>query len=108
LAPGILARSVIAAIFMATAVDAGRVNIAAYTLLPFGQKVVSRAVYSGRDDISTGPLGVVGNLVWLVFAGWWLALTISSQNLSLPLPSSASASPESARPRSSKALRCAV
>jgi uncharacterized membrane protein YccF (DUF307 family) len=49
-------------------------NIAAYTLLPFGQKVVSRAVYSGCEDIGTGPLGVVGNLVWLVLAGWWLAL----------------------------------
>jgi hypothetical protein len=29
---------------------------------------VSRAVYSGREDIGTGPLGVVGNLVWLVLA----------------------------------------
>jgi uncharacterized membrane protein YccF (DUF307 family) len=35
---------------------------------------VSRAVYSGHDDIGTGPLGVLGNLVWLVLAGWWLAL----------------------------------
>jgi uncharacterized membrane protein YccF (DUF307 family) len=49
-------------------------NIAAYALLPLGQKVVSRAVYFGREDIGTGPLGVVGNLVWLVLAGWWLAL----------------------------------
>jgi uncharacterized membrane protein YccF (DUF307 family) len=50
------------------------VSIAAYTLLPFGQKAVSRAEYSGREDIGTGPLGAIGNLVWLVFAGWWLAL----------------------------------
>jgi len=50
------------------------INIAAYTLLPFGQKAVSRADYSGREDIGTGPLGIVGNVVWLVFAGWWLAL----------------------------------
>ena len=28
----------------------------------------------GRPSIGTGPLGVVGNLVWLVLAGWWLAL----------------------------------
>jgi uncharacterized membrane protein YccF (DUF307 family) len=49
-------------------------NIAAYTLLPFGSKAVSRAAYSGREDIGTGPLGVLGNLVWLVLAGWWLAL----------------------------------
>lgn len=49
-------------------------NIAAYTLLPFGYTAVSRAAYSGRDDIGTGPLGVVGNVIWLVLAGWWLAL----------------------------------
>src|SRR5947207_10694560 len=49
-------------------------SIAAYTLLPFGQTAVSRAQYFGREDIGTGPLGVVGNLVWLVLAGWWLAI----------------------------------
>jgi uncharacterized membrane protein YccF (DUF307 family) len=49
-------------------------NIALYTLLPFGQKAVSRDEYSGREDAGTGPLGVLGNVVWLVLAGWWLAL----------------------------------
>ena len=51
-------------------------NIAAYTLLPFGQTAVSRADYFGYgyEDIGTGPLGFLGNLVWLVLAGWWLAL----------------------------------
>ena len=49
-------------------------NIASYTLLPFGQKAVSRAEYSGSKDLDTGPLGIMGNVVWLVLAGWWLAL----------------------------------
>ncbi len=49
-------------------------NIAAYTLLPFGQRAVSRAEYLGRDDTGTGPLGFIGNIVWLILAGWWLAL----------------------------------
>ena len=49
-------------------------NIAFYTLLPFGQKAVSRADYSGQEDIGTGPLGLLGNIIWLVLAGWWLAL----------------------------------
>src|SRR5258708_13100391 len=49
-------------------------NIAAYTLLPFGQKAVSRADYLGRHDVGTGPLGFIGNVVWFVLAGWWLAL----------------------------------
>ena len=49
-------------------------NIASYTLLPFGQKAVSRAEYTGRQDIGTGLLGLLGNVLWLVLAGWWLAL----------------------------------
>ncbi len=49
-------------------------NIALDTLLPFGQKAVSRAEYYGREDTGTGPLGLLGNIVWLVLAGWWLAL----------------------------------
>jgi uncharacterized membrane protein YccF (DUF307 family) len=49
-------------------------NIALYTLLPFGQKAVSRAEYSGQEDVGTGPLGVLGNIIWLILAGWWLAL----------------------------------
>jgi uncharacterized membrane protein YccF (DUF307 family) len=49
-------------------------NIAVYTLVPFGRKAVSRAEYFGTDDVGTGPLGFLGNLVWLVLAGWWLAL----------------------------------
>ena len=28
----------------------------------------------GRNDFGTGPLGMIGNLIWLVLAGWWLAL----------------------------------
>ena len=49
-------------------------NIASYTLLPFGRKAVSRAEHLGTHDIGTGPLGLLGNIVWLVLAGWWLAL----------------------------------
>ena len=49
-------------------------NIASYALLPFGRKAVSRAEYLGTEDVGTGPFGLVGNIVWLVFAGWWLAL----------------------------------
>jgi uncharacterized membrane protein YccF (DUF307 family) len=49
-------------------------NIAAYTLLPFGQRAVSRDQLTGRSDLGTGPLGLIGNLIWLVLAGWWLAL----------------------------------
>ena len=49
-------------------------KIASYTLLPFGQKGVWRANYLGSEDIGTGRLGVLGNIVWLLLAGWWPAL----------------------------------
>ena len=50
------------------------VNIAIYTFLPFGSKAVRRDEITGETDVGTGPLGVIGNIVWLVLAGWWLAL----------------------------------
>ena len=49
-------------------------NIALYTLMPFGQKAVNRAEYTGVENAGTGPLGLIGNIIWLVLAGWWLAL----------------------------------
>src|SRR5271165_3242089 len=70
---------VIAAVIMAITIIGlpwarAALNIAAYTLFPFGQKAVSRAAYYGEEDIGTGPLGVLGNIIWLLLAGWWLAL----------------------------------
>jgi uncharacterized membrane protein YccF (DUF307 family) len=49
-------------------------NIASYTLLPFGRVALPREQVLGREDLGTGPLGAIGNAVWLVLAGWWLAL----------------------------------
>ena len=49
-------------------------NIAVYTLLPFGSRAVRRDELTGQEDIGTGPLGVIGNLIWFLLAGWWLAL----------------------------------
>jgi len=37
-----------------------------YTLLPFGNRV--------EEAAAPGGLSVLGNIVWFVFAGWWLAL----------------------------------
>jgi uncharacterized membrane protein YccF (DUF307 family) len=49
-------------------------NIANYTLLPFGRVALSREEVRGYEDLGTGPLGTIGNLIWLLLAGWWLAL----------------------------------
>jgi uncharacterized membrane protein YccF (DUF307 family) len=49
-------------------------NIAVYTLMPFGSRAVPRDMVTGVPDTGTGPLGVIGNIIWFVLAGWWLAL----------------------------------
>mgnify|MGYP001000001211 CR=1 FL=1 len=48
-------------------------NIGIMILWPFGSKATSRETTSGAD-IGTGPLGFIGNLIWFLFAGWWLFL----------------------------------
>ena len=47
--------------------------MAGYTLMPFGFQATNRAEVSG-PDIGTGAPGLIGNILWLVLAGWWLAL----------------------------------
>lgn len=49
-------------------------NIAIYTLLPFGSRAVRRDELTGLEDAGTGALGLIGNIIWFVLAGWWLAL----------------------------------
>ena len=49
-------------------------NIASYTLLPFGRVAVRREEREGQQDLGTGPLGTIGNVLWLMLAGWWLGL----------------------------------
>ncbi|TCC61336.1 YccF domain-containing protein [Kribbella pittospori] len=41
-------------------------RIAGFTLWPFGRTMV--------DKPSAGAGAVLGNIIWVVFAGWWLAL----------------------------------
>lgn len=45
-----------------------------FCFFPFGREAISREELSGRADLGTGTLGLVGNVLWFVLAGWWLAL----------------------------------
>ena len=45
-----------------------------FTFFPFGREAISREELTGRADIGTGNLGLLGNIVWFVLGGWWLAL----------------------------------
>jgi uncharacterized membrane protein YccF (DUF307 family) len=48
--------------------------IGEFTFFPFGQEAISRRELNNRDDIGTGPLGFIGNVIWFIFAGLWLAI----------------------------------
>lgn len=52
----------------------GAFNIGLYTLWPFGSEAVRRDSFTGEEDIGTGPLGFIGNVIWFAVAGWWLAI----------------------------------
>ena len=43
------------------------------SMWPFGKEVVDRRDVSGHD-IGTGTLGFIGNVIWFVLAGVWLAI----------------------------------
>lgn len=48
--------------------------IGQFAFFPFGQEAVSRKTLNQRGDIGTGPLGLIGNVIWFLLAGIWLAI----------------------------------
>ena len=58
-------------------------RLARYTFWPFGYDIVSRDQLTGQSDIGTGVISTIGNIVWFVFAGWWLALMHISAAIAL-------------------------
>ncbi|MDE2445308.1 MAG: YccF domain-containing protein [Alphaproteobacteria bacterium] len=58
-------------------------RLARYTFWPFGYDIVSRDQMTGQSDIGTGAVGTIGNVIWFVFAGWWLALMHISAAIAL-------------------------
>ena len=49
-------------------------TIAVFSFWPFGRVAVDRRILTGREDLGTGPLGFLANILWFLLAGWWLAL----------------------------------
>ncbi|MFZ5669229.1 MAG: YccF domain-containing protein [Pseudomonadota bacterium] len=50
-------------------------RIAGFAFFPFGKEIVARDLVTGQEDIGTGPLGFVLNVVWFIFGGWYIALS---------------------------------
>ncbi|GEM30388.1 hypothetical protein NN3_13950 [Nocardia neocaledoniensis NBRC 108232] len=50
-------------------------RLAGYVLWPFGRTVV--------DKPSAGAGSLIGNVIWFIFAGWWLAIGHIATSLAL-------------------------
>ncbi len=48
--------------------------IGQFAFLPFGKEAVNRKQVTQQDDIGTGALGTIGNVIWFLVAGLWLAI----------------------------------
>jgi uncharacterized membrane protein YccF (DUF307 family) len=48
--------------------------IGQFTFWPFGKEAINREYVNGVPDIGTGTLGTLGNILWFICAGVWLAI----------------------------------
>lgn len=48
--------------------------IGKFTFFPFGKEAITRKELRQKDDIGTGILGTIGNVIWFILAGVWLAI----------------------------------
>ena len=48
--------------------------ISQFSFFPFGKEAISRKELTQEEDIGTGTWGTLGNIVWCILAGLWLAL----------------------------------
>ncbi|GAB2874947.1 YccF domain-containing protein [Microbulbifer echini] len=44
------------------------------SFFPFGHEAISRKELTLNEDIGTSGFGLIGNIIWFLFAGIWLAI----------------------------------
>lgn len=49
-------------------------RIAGFAFAPFGRRIEDRRFVTGREDLGTGDMGLVLNILWIVLGGWHIAL----------------------------------
>ncbi len=49
-------------------------RIGVFSFAPFGSTVVDRRMVTGHEDAGTGALGLLLNVAWFLFAGWYIGL----------------------------------
>jgi uncharacterized membrane protein YccF (DUF307 family) len=47
---------------------------ASFNFWPFGREAIRRDALTGEEDLGTSPLGLIGNIVWVLIAGIWLCI----------------------------------
>ncbi len=45
-----------------------------FSFFPFGKEAINREELTLKEDIGTSEFGILGNIIWFIFAGVWLAL----------------------------------
>ena len=45
-----------------------------FSFFPFGHEAIARNELTKQEDIGTSSVGMVGNIVWFLLAGIWLAI----------------------------------
>jgi uncharacterized membrane protein YccF (DUF307 family) len=45
-----------------------------FSFFPFGKEAINRNELTHTEDLGTGTFGLVGNIIWFIFAGLWLAI----------------------------------
>ena len=48
--------------------------IGQFTFFPFGKEAISRKELYQTEDIGTSGFGVIGNIIWFLLCGLWLAI----------------------------------
>lgn len=48
--------------------------IGKFSFFPFGKTAVDREDVTHTQDLGTSIFGSIGNIIWFILAGWWLAL----------------------------------
>lgn len=48
--------------------------MAGFSFFPFGKEAIARNELTQDSDIGTSAFGLLGNIIWFLLAGFWLAL----------------------------------
>ena len=54
--------------------ESSLIGLLSLSLVFHGKEAINRDDLTGREDVGTSVLGVIGNIIWFLVAGIWLAI----------------------------------